>query len=164
MRDYDPGLPKVWARGGELNQVWTNLVDNALDAMGTTEGGGRLTVRTAREGDRVLVEVADDGPGVPEEMRTRIFEPYFTIKGVGEGTGLGLDIVRRIVVGQHKGDLRVESELGNTRFQVRLPLDAVGEGRGAERGGDEANGPPSADEATLGERAPRATDEKEDEG
>jgi signal transduction histidine kinase len=118
-RDYDPDLPRITAHGSELNQVWTNLIVNALDAM---DGSGTLTLRTAREGDRVLVEVGDDGPGVPEEIRERIFEPFFTTKDVGEGTGIGLDVSHRIVVGQHHGDLRVVSEPGHTRFQVRLPL------------------------------------------
>ncbi len=118
-RDYDPALPRVSARGAELNQVWTALLDNALDAIG---GAGRILLRTAREPGRVLVEIGDDGPGIPPDVRERIFEPFFTTKGVGRGTGLGLDIARRIVVGQHGGDIRVESAPGNTRFQVRLPL------------------------------------------
>ncbi|NYI94241.1 signal transduction histidine kinase [Streptomonospora nanhaiensis] len=117
--DYDPGLGPVPAYAGELNQVWTNLIHNALDAMGDT---GTLTLRTAREHETALVEIADTGPGVPEELRERIFEPFFTTKGVGRGTGLGLDISYRIVAGRHGGDLRVESVPGDTRFQVRLPL------------------------------------------
>jgi signal transduction histidine kinase len=119
VRDYDRSLPRIPAYGGELNQVWTNLLDNAVDAMG---GRGRIALRTARENDRVLVEIGDDGPGIPPESRDRIFEPFFTTKGVGDGTGLGLDISRRIVVGHHGGDLRVESRPGETRFQVRLPI------------------------------------------
>ena len=119
VRDYDPALPRVPAYAGELNQVWTNLVVNALDAMA---GEGTLTVRTARDGDRALVEVADSGPGVPDELRRRIFEPFFTTKPVGQGTGLGLDVSWRIVVQRHGGDLRVVSEPGDTRFEVRLPL------------------------------------------
>jgi signal transduction histidine kinase len=118
VRDYDQGLPKICANGGELNQVWTNLIDNAIDAM---HGKGELRLRTANEGARVLVEVGDDGPGIPAEIQSRIFEPFFTTKGVGEGTGLGLDAVYRIV-GQHDGDVRVQSKPGDTRFQVRLPL------------------------------------------
>jgi signal transduction histidine kinase len=120
VRDYDRSLPTVPAYGAELNQVWTNLIDNAIGAMG---GSGRLTVRTARDEDRVLVEIGDTGPGVPEEIRARIFEPFFTTKPFGEGTGLGLDISWRIVVNKHHGDLRVESAPGDTRFQVRLPLE-----------------------------------------
>jgi len=107
----------VCARGSELNQVWTNLIDNALDAMG---GAGELRIRTASEPGHVLVEIGDSGHGIPPEIRTRIFEPFFTTKKVGEGTGLGLDVVYRIVQ-SHGGDIRVESVPGDTRFQVRLP-------------------------------------------
>ena len=117
QRSYDPALPKVCARGGELNQVWTNLIDNAVDAMG---GKGCLRIRTARELNAVLVEIGDSGPGIPPEIRDRIFEPFFTTKGEGQGTGLGLDMVYRIVR-QHRGDVHVESSPGDTRFQVRLP-------------------------------------------
>jgi signal transduction histidine kinase len=121
VKDYDRSLPRIPVYAAELNQVWTNLIDNAVAAMG---GTGTLTVRTALDGDRVLVEIGDTGPGVPTEIRDRIFEPFFTTKEVGEGTGLGLDISWRIVVNKHHGDLRVESEPGDTRFQVRLPLTA----------------------------------------
>ncbi|MEV4379527.1 ATP-binding protein [Streptosporangium sp. NPDC049644] len=118
--DYDPGLPPIPAYAGELNQVWTNLIHNALDAM---TGSGVLTVRTRLEHDTIaLIEICDTGPGVPEALRERIFEPFFTTKSVGEGTGLGLDISFRIVAGRHGGDLRVESKPGDTRFQVRLPV------------------------------------------
>ena len=120
VKDYDRSLPRVPAYAGELNQVWTNLVHNALDAM---QGTGTLTLRTARDGDRALVEIADTGPGIPEELRRRVFEPFFTTKPVGQGTGLGLDVSWRIVVNRHGGDLRVESRPGDTRFQVRLPLE-----------------------------------------
>jgi signal transduction histidine kinase len=120
VRDYDRGLPRISAYPGELNQVWTNLIDNAVDAMG---GQGKLTVRTRPDGDdRVLVEIGDTGPGVPEEARNRVFEPFFTTKEVGKGTGLGLDIAWRIVVGRHGGEIRLESAPGNTRFQVVLPV------------------------------------------
>jgi signal transduction histidine kinase len=120
VREYDRSLPKIAAFPGELNQVWTNLIDNAADAM---EGHGKLTVRTAALGDdRIMVEVGDTGPGVPDEVRTRVFEPFFTTKDVGQGTGLGLDIAWQIVVGRHNGEIRVESTPGNTRFQVVLPL------------------------------------------
>ncbi|MGY1744284.1 ATP-binding protein [Blastococcus sp. SYSU D00695] len=121
VKDYDRSLPAVPAYAGELNQVWTNLVHNALDAMA---GTGTLTLRTAVEGDCALVEIGDTGPGIPEELRRRVFEPFFTTKPVGQGTGLGLDVSWRIVVNRHGGDLRVESRPGDTRFQVRLPLDA----------------------------------------
>jgi signal transduction histidine kinase len=99
--------------------VWTNLIDNAIEAM---NGKGRLRLRTARDGDTVLVEVGDDGPGIPPELQERVFEPFFTTKDVGKGTGLGLDVSYRIVVQRHHGDLRVESRPGDTRFQVLLPL------------------------------------------
>jgi signal transduction histidine kinase len=106
---------------GELNQVWTNLIDNAVDAM---DGHGTLTVRTRREGDdRVVVEIGDTGPGVPAEIRSRVFEPFFTTKEVGRGTGLGLDIAWRIVVGRHGGEIRLESAPGDTRFEVVIPLE-----------------------------------------
>jgi signal transduction histidine kinase len=119
VTDYDRSLPPVPVYAGELNQVWTNLIDNAVQAM---DGHGRLSVRTSMDGDRVRVEVGDTGPGVPEGLRQRIFEPFFTTKPVGQGTGLGLDICYRIVVGRHGGDLTVESQPGDTRFIVRLPL------------------------------------------
>lgn len=119
-REYDRSLPKIPMHGSELNQVWTNLIDNAVDAMG---GRGELTIRTAREGACLLVEIADDGPGIPAEAQGRIWEPFFTTKGVGKGTGLGLDMSYRIVTNRHHGTIRVESEPGNTRFQVRLPVE-----------------------------------------
>ena len=120
-KDFDRSLPPIPGYPAELNQVWTNLIDNAVSAM---DGHGTLTVRTARADDRVLVEIGDTGPGIPRDIQDRIFEPFFTTKPVGEGTGLGLDISYRIVVTRHHGDLRVESEPGNTRFQVRLPITA----------------------------------------
>ena len=119
VTEYDRTLPTVPAYPAELNQVWTNLIDNALDAMG---GTGTLTLRTFRDGDRLVVEVADTGTGIPAEVRPRIFEPFFTTKPVGEGTGLGLDISYRIIVNKHHGDIRVESEPGRTVFRVYLPL------------------------------------------
>ena len=119
VKDYDRTLPAIPAYAAELNQVWTNLIDNALAAM---DGTGTLTIRTARDRDRLLVEIGDTGPGVPEDVRSRIFEPFFTTKPFGQGTGLGLDISWRIVVNKHHGDLRVESVPGDTRFQVRLPF------------------------------------------
>jgi signal transduction histidine kinase len=119
VRDYDHSLPKIPIYTGELNQVWTNLIDNAVQAMG---GHGTLTIRTSREDECVRVEIGDTGPGVPEKLRRRIFEPFFTTKPVGQGTGLGLDISYRIVVAHHGGDLSVESQPGDTRFIVRLPI------------------------------------------
>ncbi len=114
------------ANAGELNQVWTNLIDNAIDAVG---GRGRIRVRALLDGDMVTVEIVDDGPGIPREIQNRIFEPFFTTKEIGEGTGLGLDTVRRIVTG-HGGEITFDSEPGETRFTVRLPikeLDTEGE-------------------------------------
>ncbi|MGV9348625.1 ATP-binding protein [Streptomyces spiralis] len=122
VKDYDRTLPRIPAYPAELNQVWTNLIDNAVSAVKDVGGEGTLTVRTARDGDRLLVEFRDTGPGVPPEIRGRIFDPFFTTKPVGEGTGLGLDISWRIVVNKHHGTLRVESVPGDTRFQVLLPL------------------------------------------
>jgi signal transduction histidine kinase len=119
VKDFDRSLPPVPIYAGELNQVWTNLIDNAVQAMG---GNGTLTIRTARDDHMVRVEIGDTGPGIPRELRKRIFEPFFTTKPVGHGTGLGLDISYRIVVVRHGGDLSVESEPGDTRFIVKLPL------------------------------------------
>ncbi|MBZ5591735.1 MAG: cyclic nucleotide-binding domain-containing protein [Acidobacteriia bacterium] len=122
-REYDRSLPRICAWGSELNQVWTNLIDNAVDAMNANGAGSakQLTVRTARDPMGVLVEIADTGPGIPKEMQGRIYDPFFTTKPVGEGTGLGLDAVSRIVR-KHRGDIRLDSKPGDTRFQVRLPL------------------------------------------
>jgi signal transduction histidine kinase len=117
-RDYGE-LPEICAYAPQLNQVWTNLIDNAIDAMG---GKGHLWIRTSLDHEYVLVEIADDGAGIPKEVQPRIFEPFFTTKGIGKGTGLGLDIAHRIVVGQHRGKIGFESMSGNTRFQVRLPI------------------------------------------
>ncbi len=119
VKEYDRSVPPVPAYAGELNQVWTNLIDNAVSAMG---GSGVLTVRTGMDRGQVFVEFGDTGPGVPAEIRNRIFEPFFTTKPVGEGTGLGLDISWRIVVNKHHGDLTLDSSPGDTRFRVRLPL------------------------------------------
>jgi len=120
VKQYDRTLPQIPAYAAELNQVWTNLIDNAVSAMGET---GTLTVRTSREDDHVVVEIGDTGPGIPPDVRPRIFEPFFTTKPVGEGTGLGLDISYRIVVNKHHGDIRVDSKPGETWFKVLLPID-----------------------------------------
>lgn len=117
-RKYDRNLPRIYAYGSQLNQVWTNLIDNAIDAMNEK---GKLSIRTAREDDQVLVEIADNGAGISPEIQSRIWEPFFTTKGVGEGTGLGLDIARRIIVKQHNGKINLFSKPGDTRFEVRLP-------------------------------------------
>jgi len=121
QRDYQPLPLLVNSFGSELNQIWTNIIDNAIDAMG---GKGELRVHTYREDDCVVVEIGDNGPGISPEVLPRIFEPFFTTKGVGEGTGLGLDTAQRIVK-KHRGNIQVRSEPGNTRFQVRLPLAPV---------------------------------------
>jgi signal transduction histidine kinase len=118
VREYDESLPRICAFGGELNQIWTNLMANAIEAM---HGKGELRVRTARELDRVLVEIGDNGPGIPPDVLPHIFEPFFTTKGVGEGTGLGLDTACRIIRSHH-GEIRVSSYPGDTCFQVFLPL------------------------------------------
>ena len=122
VKEYDRSLPQIPAYAAELNQVWTNLIDNAVSAM---NGTGTLTVRTGKvreEQDEVFVEFGDTGPGVPPEIKDRIFEPFFTTKPVGEGTGLGLDISWRIVVKKPHGDISLESSPGDTRFRVRLPV------------------------------------------
>jgi len=119
VKDYDRTLPTIPAYPAELNQVWTNIIDNAIDAMNCS---GTLTVRTRRDEDCAVVEITDSGPGIPPEVRQRIFEPFFTTKAVGHGTGLGLDVSYRVVVSRHRGDIRVESQPGSTTFQVLLPL------------------------------------------
>jgi signal transduction histidine kinase len=121
IKDLDTSLPELLCYPGDLNQVWTNLIENAIQAMG---GAGTLTVRTMRDGEFVRIEICDDGPGIPAEIIDRIFTPFFTTKPFGEGTGLGLDLARRIVVEKHRGNLRVESRPGDTRFIVLLPLVA----------------------------------------
>ena len=122
VKELDPDLPPVPCYAAELNQVWTNLIDNAVGAMG---GSGTLTVRSRRDGEHAVVEIGDTGPGIPDAVRPRIFEPFFTTKDVGEGTGLGLDISWRIVVNKHHGDIRVHTGPGGTTFEVRLPLHAA---------------------------------------
>jgi signal transduction histidine kinase len=118
-RDYADNVPRVEAYGSELNQVWTNIIDNAIDAM---QGHGELNLRTyAREGD-VVVEIIDDGPGIPPEVQPRIFEPFLTTKGPGVGTGLGLHIAYNIVVHKHRGQIQVASKPGETCFRVVLPI------------------------------------------
>jgi signal transduction histidine kinase len=122
VKDFDRSLPEIPCYPGDLNQVWTNIIDNAIAAMRDT--GGTLTVRTCREGESMArIEICDTGPGVPEDVREHIFEPFFTTKPFGEGTGLGLDLAFNIVVKKHRGDLRVESVPGDTRFIVLLPLE-----------------------------------------
>ena len=119
VREYGSNVPRIEANPGELNQVWTNLIDNAIDAM---EGHGTLRLATSTAKDRVVVEVADTGPGMPPDVQARAFDPFYTTKDVGKGTGLGLDISRRIVVERHHGEITIESRQGATVFRVELPL------------------------------------------
>jgi signal transduction histidine kinase len=122
VKEIDKSLPQIPCYPGDLNQVWTNIIENAIAAM--RDEGGTLTIRTSRDGEKMVrVEICDTGPGIPEDVRERIFEPFFTTKPVGEGTGLGLDLAWKIVVRKHHGDLRVESVPGDTRFIVLLPLE-----------------------------------------
>ncbi|HZS55333.1 MAG TPA: ATP-binding protein [Bryobacteraceae bacterium] len=118
LREYDRSLPKVCAHGSQLNQVWTNLITNAVDAM---KGKGKLAIKTMRDGTCARVEIVDDGPGIPKEIQNRVFEPFFTTKPVGDGTGLGLETVQRIIR-KHGGDIRFSSEPGETKFVVRIPF------------------------------------------
>ena len=119
VRDYDRSLPKLMVAGSELNQVWTNLLDNAIDALGED---GTITITTLLDGGCVEVHVADDGPGIPPEVRNRVFDAFVTTKDVGKGTGLGLATAYQIVVDRHDGSLTVDSEPGRTEFRVRLPI------------------------------------------
>ena len=139
IRDYDRSLPPIPAYGNELNQVWTNLIDNAIDAV---NGQGEIRIRTCREDDQLLVEIHDNGPGIPEDVREHLFEPFFTTKGVGKGTGLGLIISYRIVADRHHGELEFESKPGHTTFLARLPMT-----RTAMEASGVANEPPA--EETL---------------
>ncbi len=124
-RRYAPDLPRIWAHGSALNQVWTNLIDNAIDAL---DGPGQIRITTARRGDDVVVEVSDDGPGIPAEIQRRVFEPFFTTKAPGKGTGLGLDAVYASVVQDHGGSITLDSRPGSTTFSVRLPVGGTGAG------------------------------------
>jgi signal transduction histidine kinase len=119
VRDYDDTLPKLTVHGAELNQVWTNLLDNAIDALGEQ---GTLAITTRQDGGCAEVDIADDGPGIPAEIRERVFDPFFTTKEVGRGTGLGLDTARRILAERHGGSLTLESAPGRTVFRARLPI------------------------------------------
>jgi signal transduction histidine kinase len=121
-RDYDPTLGRLTVHGAELNQVWTNLLDNAIDTLGDS---GRITITTRADGDCAEIDIADDGPGIPAEIRDRVFDPFFTTKEVGSGTGLGLDTARRIVVERHHGSLTLESRPGRTVFRARLPINGA---------------------------------------
>jgi signal transduction histidine kinase len=123
-RQYGENLPRIQAYGNELNQVWTNLIDNAIDAM---EGKGEIVIRSRAEGDWVVVEFEDNGPGIPQELQGRIFDPFFTTKPIGKGTGLGLNITYNIIANKHRGDIRLKSEPGKTVFEVWLPVNFQGE-------------------------------------
>jgi len=127
VRDYAPDLPRISAWGSELNQVWTNILDNTADALAdrVKDGSAEITIRTRCEPDFVVVEISDNGPGIPPGIQDRIFDAFFTTKPPGKGTGLGLDISYRIVVHRHRGDLRVSSRPGDTTFTIRLPLNAA---------------------------------------
>ena len=119
-RNYDRSLPKIHAYAGELNQVWTNLISNAIDAMNAS---GVLTVTTSRDGEDILVVIGDSGPGIPDDIRAKLFQPFFTTKAAGQGTGLGLELTHSIVVNRHHGKINVVSKPGDTRFEIRLPLE-----------------------------------------
>jgi signal transduction histidine kinase len=121
QRHYAPDLPPIDAYGSELNQVWTNLIDNSIDAMG---GKGEIQLRTRRDGEWVVVEVEDNGPGIPPSIQANIFDPFFTTKQPGQGTGMGLNISHNIIVQRHKGRIDLVSQPGKTRFEVRLPLQS----------------------------------------
>ncbi|MEA5575796.1 ATP-binding protein [Anabaena sp. UHCC 0451] len=122
IREYEQNLPVIQTSGSELNQVWTNLIDNAVDAL---EGKGNIYIRTSRNDQYLIVEIADNGLGIPPEIQNRIFEPFFTTKGVGKGSGLGLDIINDIIVDKHHGQIKLKSEPGNTSFQIFLPIGVV---------------------------------------
>lgn len=119
VREYAGDVPSIEAVPGELNQVWTNLIDNAIDAM---DGHGTLRIVTSVDGDRVIVEIIDTGTGVTPEVQAHAFAPFFTTKDVGKGTGLGLDISRRIVVERHHGEITIDSRPGETVLRVSLPV------------------------------------------
>lgn len=127
VREYDLTLPRITVYGSELNQVWTNLIDNAIDAM---NGAGKLTIRTTQEAERLVVSIADNGAGIPKEIQSHIFEPFYTTKAIGNGNGIGLDIVWRIITQKHNGSIRVTSEAGNTQFEVSLPFERDDKDRG----------------------------------
>jgi signal transduction histidine kinase len=132
-RDYDSDLPHVEAYGSELNQVWTNILDNAIDALG---GEGQITIRTRQDAGSVVVEIEDNGPGIPPEVLPRIFDPFFTTKPVGSGTGLGLAISYNNVVVRHRGDIQVHSQPGQTVFEVHLPIALTDDGAGDQGQGE----------------------------
>jgi len=119
VRAFERSAPRIMAHGSELNQVWTNLIDNAIHAI---NGTGKICIGTCVEHDQLVVEIVDSGPGIPPEVQAHLFEPFFTTKSVGAGTGLGLIISNRIVADRHGGEIEFESRPGETRFKVRLPI------------------------------------------
>jgi signal transduction histidine kinase len=119
-KEYSNDLPEILAYGSELNQVWTNILDNAIDAL---DGSGEIIIRTDFDNDEVIVEIEDNGSGIPPEVLPKIFDPFFTTKLPGKGSGLGLDISYNIIAHKHKGDIQVESKPGKTCFQIRLPVN-----------------------------------------
>jgi len=123
-REYSSDLPHIEAYASELNQVWTNIIDNAVDAM---NGKGEIILRTYQDDSHVIVEIIDNGPGIPKEIQSRIYEPFFTTKPPGKGTGLGLHISHDIIANRHHGQLLVESKLGETKFKAVLPIQIRGE-------------------------------------
>jgi len=123
-REYSKDLPHIEAYASELNQVWTNIIDNAVDAM---DGNGEIVLKTYQDDRNVIVEIVDNGPGIPEDILTRIYEPFFTTKPPGKGTGLGLHISHDIIANRHHGQLLVESQLGETKFKAVLPIKMRGE-------------------------------------
>ena len=118
VRDYGTGVPHIEANAGELNQVWTNLINNAIDAM---DANGTLRISTRAEPDDVVVEIGDTGPGMPPDVQARAFEPFYTTKDIGKGTGLGLDIARRIIVERHQGQITIDTRPDETVLCVHLP-------------------------------------------
>jgi signal transduction histidine kinase len=123
-REYSPNLPRIEAYASELNQVWTNIIDNAVDAMNRK---GEIKIKTYAEDQHVIIEIADNGPGIPKDIQSRIFEPFYTTKAPGQGTGLGLHISHDIIANRHHGQLLVESKPGETKFRIILPKKIRGE-------------------------------------
>ena len=119
QRDFATDIPLIQAYGSELNQVWTNIIDNAVDAM---NGSGKITIKTYKNENWIVVELKDTGHGIPADIQTKVFDPFFTTKPPGSGTGLGLNISHNIIVQKHKGKITVKSEPGETCFQIKLPI------------------------------------------
>ena len=119
QREFAEDLPHIQAYGNELNQVWTNIIDNAIDAM---NANGKIVIKTFQQGDWLVVQIKDTGPGIPEDIQSKIFDPFFTSKAPGEGTGLGLNISHNIIVQKHKGKIAVNSKPGETCFEIKLPI------------------------------------------